>query len=318
MILIYPRHKWLKYSLHLGLEVNAIEVRSLGFRQVVAGRVNKVVPHPNVDNLRIASVSDGSQTYQVVCGAPNCREGIKIALALVGSTLSDPSGKEFKIKKTKLRGIESEGMLCSGFELGLTEEHNGIMELSEHIKDGADIAELFADTVLEISLTPNLAHCNSYIGIARELSAATGLPLKLPKIVINEDIHDPIGHHVKVQVLDRVRCPRYACRLIRNVDIKASPDWIKNRLEASGIRSVNNVVDITNYLLLEWGHPMHAFDFDLLEGKKLIVRTAGEGEKFTALDDKTRSLSASDLMICDASRSVAIAGVMGGRNSGSQ
>lgn len=299
----------------LGLEVDAIEVRTLGFRQVVAGRVNKVVPHPNADNLRIASVSDGSQTYQVICGAPNCREGIKTALALVGSILSDPSGKEFKIKKTKLRGIESEGMLCSGFELGLTEEHNGIMELSEHIKEGADIAELYADTVLEISLTPNLAHCNSYIGIARELSAATGLPLKLPKIVINEDIHDPIGHHVKVQVLDKVRCPRYACRLIRNVDIKASPDWLKNRLEASGIRSVNNVVDITNYLLLEWGHPMHAFDFDLLEGKELIVRTARDGEKFTALDDKTRSLSASDLMICDASRSVAIAGVMGGRNS---
>ncbi len=299
----------------LGLEVDAIEVRSLGFRQIVAGRVIKVVSHPNADNLRIASVTDGVNHYQVVCGAPNCREGMKTALALVGSVLTDPSGKEFKIKKTKLRGIESEGMLCSGFELGLSEEHNGIMELSEHIKEGADIAELFADTVLEISLTPNLAHCNSYIGIARELSAATGLPLKLPQIVINDDQHDSIAHHVKVQVLDSVRCPRYACRLIRNVDIKASPDWLKNRLEASGIRSVNNVVDITNYLLLEWGHPMHAFDFDLIEGKELIVRTAQEGEKFTALDDKTRTLSAADLMICDANRPVAIAGVMGGRNS---
>ncbi len=189
------------------------------------------------------------------------------------------------------------------------------MEFAEHIKEGTDVSEIYGDTIFDISLTPNLAHCNSYIGIARELSAAANVPLKLPERVLNEDFHDAIGRHVKVQVRDKVRCPRYACRLLQNVDVKASPDWLKTRLEASGIRSINNVVDITNYVLLEWGHPLHAFDFDLIGEKELIVRMAEEGEKFVTLDGKVRVLTDSDLMIADRDRSIAIAGIMGGENS---
>jgi phenylalanyl-tRNA synthetase beta chain len=310
-----PAGQIAKILTSLGIEVDAIEARDLGFQKVVVGRVIKVQKHPNADNLSVASVTDGTEVFQVVCGAPNCREGIKTALALVGAALSDPSGQEFRIKKTKLRGIESNGMLCSGMELGISEDHIGILEFADHIKEGTDISEIFADTIFEISLTPNLAHCNSYIGIARELAAATGLSLKLPKNILNEDTHENIENHIQVQVLDTVKCPRYACRLLRDVDIKASPDWIKTRLEASGIRPVNNAVDITNYVLLEWGHPMHAFDFDLIEGKQLLVHTAKEKEKFTALDDKTRVLSSSDLMIADPNKSIAIAGIMGGQNS---
>ncbi len=187
--------------------------------------------------------------------------------------------------------------------------------MADPIKEGTDLSELFADTIFEISLTPNLAHCNSYIGIARELSAATGISLTLPKITINEDIHDNIDNHIKIKILDNVKCPRYACRFIRDVDIKTSPDWIITRLEASGIRPINNVVDITNYVLLEWGHPMHAFDYDLIEEKQLLIRPAQEKEKFTSLDDKPRVLSSSDVVISDPHRSLAIAGVMGGQNS---
>lgn len=298
-----------------GIEVDAVETLSLGFENVVVGHVTSVGRHPNADNLVIAKVTDGNETYQVVCGAQNCKEGMKTALALLGATLHDATGAEFKIKKTKLRGIESFGMLCSGAELGLSDDVHGIMEFDEHIKVGTDLAELYADTVFDVSLTPNLNHCASVIGVARELSAITGQPLKYPKITVNEDAHDSINGQVKVSVENWSKCPRYACRLIKNVDIRQSPDWLKKRLEACGLRPINNVVDVTNYVLLEMGHPLHAFDYDRLEGHEIIVRAALEGESFVTLDDKKRTLSDSDLMICDKSRPVAIAGVMGGKNS---
>lgn len=298
-----------------GMEVESFETIGQGFRNVVVAQVTSAEKHPNADNLVVAQVNDGSTAYQVVCGAKNCRTGLKTALARIGAVLKDETGKEFKIKQTKLRGVESSGMLCSGMELGLSDENDGIMEFAEHMPLGADVSEMYADVLFEISLTPNLAHCNSFVGIARELSALTGLPLKIPSFSIQENFQEKIEDNVKVSVQDKIKCPRYACRLIKNVDIKTSPDWLKKRLDSCGIRPINAVVDVTNYLMLELGHPMHAFDFDKLKGNHIIVKGALENERFMTLDDKERVLKSSDLVICDRDGPVAIAGVMGGLNT---
>lgn len=295
-----------------GLEVDAVEPVDIGFKKVIVGKVTATVPHPNAEKLCIATVTDGSESYQVVCGAPNCREGIKTAFAMVGATLTDEKGKLFSIKAAKLRGVESFGMLCSGVELGISSDHDGILEFAEHVKEGTDVAEMYADTIFEISLTPNLGHCQSIIGIARELSAATGIPVKYPPIKVLEDEWDDVEKHVKVTVQDSVKCPRYACRLVRDVVISPSPGWLKKRLEMCGIRPVNNIVDITNYVLLEIGQPLHAFDFDTLSGEQIVVKVAEEGEGFMTLDNKKRLLTKDDLLICDQNKPVALAGVMGG------
>jgi phenylalanyl-tRNA synthetase beta chain len=298
-----------------GLEVDSVESKTPGFEGIVVAKVTEVQPHPNADTLVLATVFDGSTTSQVVCGAPNCRKGIKTAFAPVGATLKDENGNIFKIKKAKLRGVESHGMLCSGLELGISDDPSGIIEFADHLKEGIDVAGIYADTIFEISLTPNLAHCLSVIGIARELSAMTGLPIKLPAIVINETPHDNINKHVRIVVGDQVKCPRYACRLIKDVVIKPSPDWLKKRLEAVGLRPINNIVDSTNYVLLEFGQPLHAFDFDRLEGREVHIRTAKEGETIVSLDEKTRLLDESDLVICDKKQPIAVAGVIGGLDS---
>lgn len=297
-----------------GLEVDSIQQAVIGFDKVVVGKVVSVEKHPNADKLCVATVSDGGQSYQVVCGAPNCRPGIKTALALVGATLTEKDGKKCKVKQSKLRGVESFGMLCSSSELGLSEDHDGIVEFAEHIKEGTDVAEMYADAIFEISLTPNLGHCSSVIGVARELSAATGEKLRFPETNVNEDLEN-IASDTKVSILDPERCPRYACRLIKDVRVGPSPEWLQKQLIASGLRPINNIVDVTNFVLLEMGHPLHAFDFDKLEGKEIIVRTAKAGESFTTLDGKERVLTATDLLICDRTKAVAIAGVMGGQNS---
>ena len=298
-----------------GLEVDAFTPSELGFEKVVVGYVRKAEKHPDADKLSVATVWDGMEEYQVVCGAPNCREGIKTAFAQEGATLQDGEGKTFKVKKTKLRGVESCGMLCSEHELGLGEDAAGIMEFTDLVQEGADVAELYADTLFEISLTPNLGHCANVIGVARELSASTGEPLKLPRIEVKESEGLPIGKAAVVEVRDQEKCPRYACRVIKDVKIGPSPAWLQKRLIDCDFRPVNNVVDITNFVLMEMGHPLHAFDYDLVEGHKIIVRDAKEGEKFVTLDEKTRELCEDDLLICDAAKPVAIAGVMGGMNS---
>ncbi|MBA3816101.1 MAG: phenylalanine--tRNA ligase subunit beta [Parachlamydiaceae bacterium] len=297
-----------------GLEVDAIEKITPGFEHVVVARVIAVQKHPEADKLCLAEVTDGQETFHVVCGAPNCRPGIKTALAIVGATLKDAEGKQFKIKKSKIRGVDSFGMLCSSSELGLSKESDGIIEFAEHIKEGTDVAELYGDVAFEISLTPNLGHCQSLIGVARELSAATETPVKFPKIHVPES-GDLIKNDVTLQVLNPEACPRYVCRLIKGVTVSASQDWLKARLEACGIRSVNNVVDVTNYVLLEMGHPLHAFDFNQIEGKGIVVRNAHAGERFVTLDDKERLLEECDLLICDKAKPVALAGIMGGLNS---
>ncbi|MBA2369153.1 MAG: phenylalanine--tRNA ligase subunit beta [Candidatus Protochlamydia sp.] len=296
-----------------GLEVDSYETSGADFSGVVVGHVISVEKHPNADKLVVASVSDGVETHQVVCGAPNCRAGLVTAFAPLGAVLID-EGKEFKIKKSKLRGVESSGMLCSGKELHLTGEDEGILELPENFAAGLSLTDIYADTIFEISLTPNLGHCSSIIGVARELSAATGLPFTIPSTRLEEK-GEPITASLSVAVQDMDKCPRYACRMIKDVQVGPSPDWLKVRLEKCGLRSINNVVDITNYVLLELGHPLHAFDYDRLFEHKIIVKMAKEGEIFETLDGKQRALKESFLVIADAKESVAVAGVMGGANS---
>jgi phenylalanyl-tRNA synthetase beta chain len=296
-----------------GIEVDAVETTAFNFEGVIVGHVLETEKHPNADKLCVARVTDGKATYQVVCGALNCRKGLKTAFAPIGAILKDEQGS-FTIKKAKLRGVESEGMLCSGVELKLTQDDDGILELPESTPEGTPLASLYSDTIFDISLTPNLGHCASVWGIARELSAATGLPLHQPSSALQES-DEPIAQQAQINVVDSHECPRYMCRLIKNVQVGPSPEWLRRRIEQCGLRSVNNIVDVTNYVLLEMGHPLHAFDFDRLEGKQIIVKKALEGEKFVTLDGKERALNQSDLMICDEARSIAIAGIMGGGNS---
>lgn len=298
-----------------GLEVDAVETTAPSFERVVVGRVIKVEKHPAADKLCVANVSDGVEVFQVVCGAPNCREGMKTAFAPVGASISDGPGKQFKISKAKLRGVESSGMLCSAKELQIGEEGDGIMEFADQVKEGADVAEMYADTVFEISLTPNLGHCSNVIGVARELSAVTGLPMNQPKIHVIESKQQRTDKAAHVTVEDQKGCPRYVCRVIKNVKIGPSPEWMQKRLIASGLRPVNNIVDITNYVLLEMGQPLHAFDFDKLDGHAIIVRSAKKDERFVTLDEKERVLQPGDILICDKQKPVALGGIMGGLNS---
>jgi len=298
-----------------GLEVDAIEPLARGFSNVCVAKVVKTEAHPNADKLIVATVSDGEAEYQVVCGDPSCRAGMKTAFAKIGAVLEEDGEKKIKIKKTKIRGIESFGMLCTEQELKLSNDHSKIMSFDEHVKVGEDVSELYADFIFEISLTPNLGHCANIMGVARELHAATQetyYPVKIPPITESEELIEQLA---AVQVKAPNRCPRYSCRLIQNVKIAPSPQWMQNRLLASGIRPINNIVDITNYVLLEMGQPLHAFDYDLLSGHEIIVRCAKEREALTTLDGKERLMHEEDLLICDGEKPVAVAGVMGGQNS---
>ncbi len=293
-----------------GLEVDSYQTFGNRFKNIVVGKVLEVEKHPQADKLVVAKVTDGNETYQVVCGAPNCRAGLITAFAPIGASLDDSQGT-FVIKKSRLRNVDSFGMLCSGKELGLTDDDDGIMELSGQLPLGSLLSNWFSDTIFEISLTPNLGHCASILGVVRELSAATNQRYLVPIPKLNEGTHS-IFDQIEVEVKNPQQCPRYACRLIQNINVAPSPDWLKERIEKSGLRSINNIVDITNYVLLEFGHPLHAFDLDKINGRHLIVRLAEEGETIVTLDGKERALLPSHLVIADQDRSLAIAGVMGG------
>jgi phenylalanyl-tRNA synthetase beta chain len=297
-----------------GLEVDAIEETKLPFEGIVIGKVLTKEKHPNADTLCLATVSTGDAVHNVVCGAPNCREGLVTAFAPLGARLYDDAGKAFKIKKTKIRGEESHGMLCSEAELGLTEESDSIIEYPSEYTPGTDVSTLYRDTTIEISLTPNLGHCHSVLGISRELGALLSKKITSPTPSCEEG-SKAITAAITVSVEDSEGCPRYGCRLIEGVKIGPSPSWLQQRLSLCDIRSVNNVVDVTNLVLLECGHPMHAFDYDTITDNKIIVKRACAGEGFTTLDDKTHTLTDDDLLICDGKRPIALAGVMGGQNS---
>lgn len=283
-----------------GLEVDSITPKPLNFSNVVVGEVIETTPHPDAENLTVAKVSDGTKTVQVVCGAPNCRPGIKTAFARIGGTVGD-----MKIKKAKLRGVESHGMLCGEDELALGENKSGIIELDLAV--GTDLCEHYSDLIIEISLTPNLGHCASVLGVARELAAQLEKPLKTIKPNVRE-VEDE--NTTKIAIEDQ-HCYHYACRKMRGVKVGPSPDFIKTALEDSGIRSLNNIVDITNFVMLELGQPMHAFD---AKHTDQIVVKKGKGT-LTTLDDIERVISEDVLLICSDKKPLAVAGVMGGASS---
>jgi phenylalanyl-tRNA synthetase beta chain len=297
----------------LGLEVdNITELHRELDQGIRVARIINVRPHPDADRLTLCDVNVGAGPFQVVCGAPNARPDLLTAIAEPGITL--PSG--MKIKKAAIRGQESSGMLCSEKDLGISEDHSGIMELPDSAKPGQSLAEALAlrDTLIEVDLTPNRPDCTSVIGIAREVAGFTGQRLKLP---VKNDLPELTGEGVpfSVEVLDPEDCPRYAARLLKNISIGPSPWWLKNRLLAVGLRPINNVVDITNLVMLEYGQPLHAFDFHRLDGARIIVRRARPDEEIVTLDGEKRKLDPEMLLICDAEKPVAVAGVMGGENS---
>ncbi|MHB9041299.1 MAG: phenylalanine--tRNA ligase subunit beta, partial [Melioribacteraceae bacterium] len=298
---------------YAGLEVEEVEDQAKNYANMIVGFVVEAKKHPNADKLSLCKVSDGKEEFNVVCGAPNVATGQKVVFAKVGSII--PNGK-FKLEKAKIRGEVSFGMLCSERELNISDNHDGIMVLNPSLKEGTPIAEALEmnDVVLEIAITPNRADALSHIGIARDLSALFNLPLKYPEIKLNES-GKKSNELASVDIVDAENCPRYVGKVVTNVAIKESPDWLKKKIKSIGSRPINNVVDVTNFILHEVGQPLHAFDLDKLNGKKIIVRSAGNDTKFTTLDSKERNLQSKDLMICDAKRAVAIAGVMGGENS---
>ena len=303
----------------IGDGVEGYEETGAEVDHVVVGRVLTCEAHPNSDHLHVTTVDVGGDApLQIVCGAPNCRAGILTPVALVGAHL--PGG--VKIKKGKLRGVMSEGMLCSSEELGVPVElypsigAAGILEFQEEHPVGSDVKPILGidDTVMDFEVLANRPDCLSVWGIARETAVACGTTFHKPEITVTEaggDVHD----YVQVDVEATDLCPRYIARVIKDVRVGPSPMWLRKYLYGAGMRSINNVVDITNFIMLETGHPMHAFDLDMVEGHHIIVRKAVEGEHITTLDGKAHPLTAGQLVICDASKPSCVAGVMGGEES---
>ncbi len=296
-----------------GLEVDEVIDGNKIYENFVVGYVLESGKHPNADKLSVCKVSDGNETYKVVCGAPNVAAGQKVAFAKVGAVIP---GAGFKIKKAKIRGEESFGMICAEDELGISDDHEGIMVLDENLSEGTPLSEALGlnDVTLEIAITPNRADALSHIGIARDLAALFKREVKYPEIKLNES-EKPIEEIAAVEIENAVDCPRYLAKVVEGVTVKESPEWLKKKLTSIGLRPINNVVDVTNYVLHEIGQPLHGFDLDKLAGNKIVVKSAGEIKKFTTLDSKERELLSTDLMICDAEKPVAVAGVMGGENS---
>jgi phenylalanyl-tRNA synthetase beta chain len=295
-----------------GLEVEAKEPQGRSLEEVVAAKVLSVRAHPKADNLWLCDVEAGRGAVQVVCGAPNLKVGMMTPMALPGTKL--PTGME--VKENRIRGEASVGMLLAEDEMGLTEDHTGVMVLPESLAPGAAVAQALGleDWALEIGLTPNRPDCACVIGIAREIAALTEQKLRKPEIRFRESDRR-IETLTSVTLEDPEGCPRYAAGMVCGFEIKPSPFWMRYRLHVSGIRGISNVVDVTNYVLLEMGQPLHAFDYDRLKENRIVVRKAREGEVFTTLDGKTHTMNRDNLMICDGQRPVALAGVMGGLNS---
>ena len=294
-----------------GLEVDGSEPVAGKFSGVVVGEVISAEPHPDADKLRVCQVSNGNATVQVVCGAPNVRAGLKVPFAEVGAVLPG----DFRIKKAKLRGQASEGMLCAASELELSDDHEGLMELPSDAPVGRSLSEYLKlnDVTIDVDLTPNRADCLSIKGIAREVGVLNSLRVDVPEIEPVEAVHAEVP---EIAVRAPAGCPRYLGRVLRNVNLQAeSPLWMQEKLRRSGIRSIDAAVDVTNYVMLELGQPMHAFDRDRIHGG-IVVRMAEQGEKLVLLDGQEVELTADTLVIADHEKPVAIAGVMGGEDSG--
>lgn len=306
---------------NVGLEVESIDYLGKKYDKFLVGKILKVDKHPNADKLTVCKVDIGSEIIDIVCGAPNVAENKLVVVGLVGATIPrnqhDTDSKPFTLKRANIRGIESNGMICSEYELDLGEDKSGILILKdEKLKAGTKLSDYLGlnDVVFEIGITPNRPDCLSHLGIAREIAAIFHVKLKKPKIKIKES-KELVTFAAKVYIDDIDKCPRYTARVLRNVKVEPSPQWLQNYLNAVGIRPINNIVDVTNYVLMEIGHPLHAFDYDRLKNNTIKVRTAKDGEHFVTLDGKGRELKEGMLLICDDEKPVAIAGVMGGVNS---
>lgn len=295
-----------------GSEVARIIRRGQGLEKVVVGQIKRIKPHPSAEKLRLAYVDVGKQELEIVCGAPNIATGQKVPVALPGGRVAGQ-----KIEKKEIRGVKSEGMLASEHELGLSDNHEGVMVLPALAKIGDDAIALLelSDPIFEFELTPNRPDCFSVLGISRELAAIFKLHLTIDKLHLTESAA-PASKFIKVEVKDKNFCPLYAARVIRGAQIKSSPLWLQNKLRQTGVRPINNVVDVTNFVMLETGQPLHAFDLAKLAGGKIIARQARRGEKIAALDGQTYDLNPDTLVIADSDKPAAIAGVMGGQESG--
>ena len=306
---------------NIGLEVESLDkVQTVpgGLEGLVIGFVKDCQQHPNADRLKVTRVDIGTgEDIQIVCGANNVAAGQKVVVAPVNTTVYPTTGEPFKINKSKIRGEVSEGMICAEDEIGLGHDHDGIMELNVDAKIGSlakDYFNLQDDFVFEIGLTPNRADAASHLGVARDLAAYLKIPVIMPDLsgfkVQNQDLN------IQVVVEDTEASPRYTSLTISGISVKESPDWLKDRLNAIGVRPINNVVDVTNFVLHELGQPLHAFDADAITGNKVLVKKLADGKLFRTLDDVERKLSADDLMICNAEEPMCIAGVFGGLSSG--
>lgn len=299
--------------LMLGIETESIKQLGEGLGSVVVGKIKNVRNHPNADKLALCDVDAGQDAdLQIVCGAPNARQGLIAPVALVGAQLA----AGLRVKPVKIRGEESRGMLCSEKELGIGDDASGLMELSADLPVGTPLATALGldDAVLELEITPNRPDCLSVIGVAREIGAETDNPIKLPSINVREGTAD-VRELTSVAIDAPELCPRYAARVIRGVRIAPSPKWLKRKLESIGVGTINNVVDITNFALMEYGHPLHAFDYHKLAENRIVVRRAVSDETLTTIDGTERKLASDMLVIADAEKPVALAGVMGGLDS---
>jgi len=295
-----------------GLEVEAVSDRYDYLNSVIIGRIAKIDPHPNANKLKLCRVDIGDRMLTVVCGAPNVRNDMLAPCAMPGTCF--PKGTI--LEKSIIRGKASEGMLCSEMELGLSADSDGIMELGPNYSVGSFLNKALglSDPVLEIDLTPNRPDCLSIIGTAREIAAFQKKKVTYPEIFLPESFDD-ISDHTSITLMAPELCPRYAASLVFDITVGPSPFWLQDRLASVGLKPINNIVDITNFVMMETGQPLHAFDFDRLAENRIVVRTAREGEAFITLDGKERRLDPEMLMICDGEKPVALAGVMGGLNS---
>ena len=279
---------------------------------VIVAEIKEIIPHPNADKLQLTKIYDGKNTLSVVCGAPNIKEGQKIFLATVGTNLPDPKNNTyFEIKKSKIRGELSEGMICSEKELGISEDHEGIMVLPNDYELGTSISNYYAETILDIDVTPNRVDCLSVVGLARDLSAKFSQRLNF-----DYQVNYPIEEKASIIAIeDKDICFRYTGIQIESVNIKESPDWLKKRLISIGERPINNIVDITNYVMFELGQPLHAFDQDKIDGSKIYVRKSKSKEKMLTLDGENRELPKDSIVIADQKSPIGLAGIMGGKSS---
>ncbi|OGN95750.1 MAG: phenylalanine--tRNA ligase subunit beta [Chloroflexi bacterium RBG_13_51_36] len=298
-----------------GLEVRGIEPVGGTWDSVIIGEVVGLGPHPNADRLKLATVNVGTEQVSTVCGAPNINVGQRVAFAHIGARLVDShTGAVVVLKPAEIRGVASEGMVCSEKELGISESHEGILVLPPDAPIGVPLAAYLGDVVLDLEITPNRPDCLSVTGIAREIAALTGETLHLPEIHY-EEAEKSIDSFASVDIADPDLCPRYCASLVTGIKIGPSPIWLRQRLNSYGMRPINNVVDVTNYVMLEYGQPLHAFDYHKLRGRQIIVRRAVDGETMTTLDGSQRALYSETLVIADKERAVAVAGIMGGLDS---